>query len=386
MTPQELAEELFAPSQRLLAATLSAPRPAAAADAPRKVTLKPVTLKGKAQYQFESQTGPKVKHENLMPRDARIRVAALLTDTYRQGIFHTGDADILASARPNGTLSVQRKAATKAGAPVPVGHDRVKNYIISEGQPCAFLHKLGVMSAEGNVVAAKRDKFKQINRFLEMVADIWSDLPSEGPLRVIDFGSGKSYLTFALYYFIHTLRGREVTMMGLDLKEELVAHSESIARELGYDGLRFTVGEIAGYQSDTVPDLVVSLHACDTATDDALLQAVAWSAKVILAVPCCQHELFKQIQSDSMAPLLKHGLFKERLSALVTDALRAEWLGAQGYTVQVLEFIESEHTAKNILLRAVKQLKPKDTEARQASYDAFRDFWHAAPHLDKTAR
>ncbi len=208
------------------------------------------------------------------------------------------------------------------------------------------------MTAAGTVRKPRYDKFRQVNRFLELVDDVLPSLPS-GRLRIVDFGSGKSYLTFALHHLLTAVRGREVEIVGLDLKADVVSACEALARKVGAEGLRFEVGNISGYEALAGTDLVVSLHACDTATDDALDRAVRAAVPVILAVPCCQHELLPQLENIALRPLLRHGTLKERFAAEVTDAARAQLLGAVGYDVQVIEFVELEHTPKNVLLRAV---------------------------------
>ena len=251
-----------------------------------------------------------------------------------------------------------------------LGHDRVKQRVLPEGVPVPFLVELGVMTAEGKVRAQRYDKFRQVNRFLELVEDVLPALPAEGPLRVVDFGSGKSYLTFALHHLLTVVHRREVEIVGLDLKTDVVDHCEALARTLGADGLRFEVGDIAGYAALEGVDLVVSLHACDTATDDALDRAVRAGAPVILAVPCCQHELLPQLARPALDPLLRHGTLRERFAAEVTDAARAQLLGAVGYDVQVVEFIELEHTPKNILLRATAR-PGRDTAKAYGEYQAF---------------
>ncbi len=350
----------------------------------RRVTIRPVLLRGKAVFQFEYQFAQKVQHRNLEAAEAEAVTRTLLTETFRQGRFRTAAGEFSATSRA-GTLTVKtEKAAVKAAphAAMPLAHNRPKNYLLPEDVPVDFLVRLGVMTAEGRVVAAKRDKFKQINRFLEMVSDVAGSLPAEGPLRVVDFGCGKAYLTFALYYYLAVVQGREVTMIGLDLKDDVVAFCTRTAAELGYAGLSFAVGDIEGYQLPGTLDMVVTLHACDTATDDALVKAVQWGASVILSVPCCQHELFGQLQNDTLRPLLKHGILKERLTALVTDSVRASLLESAGYSVQILEFIALEHTAKNLLIRAVKRPGHSGLRPPSAEYEAFRDFWHIRPHLE----
>jgi hypothetical protein len=232
-----------------------------------------------------------------------------------------------------------------------------------------FLVELGVMTREGTVRAQRYDKFRQVNRFLELVEDVLPFLPA-GPLRIVDFGSGKSYLTFALHHLLTALHRREVEIVGLDLKSEVVDDCEALARKLGCDGLHFEVGDIAGYRELAGVDLVVSLHACDTATDDALDRAVRARARVILAVPCCQHELLSQLENPALDPILRHGTLRERFAAEVTDAARAQLLGAVGYDVQVVEFVELDHTPKNILLRAVAR-PGRDTTKALVEYRAF---------------
>lgn len=353
-------------------------------DGLRRVTIRPVLLRGKAMYQFEYQFAQKVQHRNLEASEAEALALTLLTETFRQGRFRTAAGEFSAAVRA-GKLTVRAdKTADKAvpQAAVPLAHNRPKNYVLPEDVPVDFLVRLGVMTAEGRVVAAKRDKFKQINRFLEMVGDVAGSLPAEGPLRIVDFGCGKAYLTFALYHYLAVVQQREVAMVGLDLKEDVVAFCAQTAGELGYAGLSFAVGDIEGYRRTGGLDMVVTLHACDTATDDALAKAVQWGASVILSVPCCQHELFGQLSSDVLRPLLKHGILKERLTALVTDSVRASLLESAGYTVQILEFIALEHTAKNLLIRAVKRPGQSGPRPPSADYEAFRDFWHIHPHLE----
>jgi len=223
------------------------------------------------------------------------------------------------------------------------------------------------MTAEGKVVHARYDKFRQINRFLEFIEDILPELPKDRELVMIDFGCGKSYLTFAMYYYLRELKGLDIRITGLDLKEEVIRHCGALAKKYGYEKLTFQTGDIASYGGADAVDLVVTLHACDTATDYALEKAVRWGAQVILSVPCCQHELNRQIHCDALEPVLKYGLVKERIAALVTDALRAGRLEEQGYQVQLLEFIDMEHTPKNILIRAVRTGKKKESKKKLAA-------------------
>ncbi len=351
-------------------------------DGLRRVTIRPVLLRGKQVFQFEYQLAQKVQHRNLEAAEAEALTQTLLTETFRQGRFRTAAGEFSAAIRA-GALTVKAdKTAKAAPDAMPLAHNRPKNYLLPEDVPVDFLVRLGVMTAEGRVVAAKRDKFKQINRFLEMVDDVAGNLPQSGPLRILDFGCGKAYLTFALYYYLAVVKGKEVRLVGLDLKQDVVEFCSKVASDLEYTGLSFALGDIQGYAETEPVDMVVTLHACDTATDDALAKAVQWGASVILSVPCCQHELFGQMHSDIMRPLLKHGILKERLTALITDAVRASLLESAGYTVQVLEFIALEHTAKNLLLRAVKRPGQPQVQPPSAEYEAFRDFWHIHPHME----
>jgi SAM-dependent methyltransferase len=227
------------------------------------------------------------------------------------------------------------------------------------------------MTPDGKVRSSRYDKFRQVNRFLELVDDVVPSLRTDGTLRVVDFGCGKSYLTFAIHHLLTELRGRDVEIMGLDLRDDVIDACSALAARSGTRGLRFEQGDIAGFDARGRIDLVVSLHACDTATDEALAQAIRWQAQVILAVPCCQKEAYRQIRSSLFGPVLRHGLAKERLAALVTDTLRAQLLELSGYRTQLVEFVSLEHTAKNVLIRAVKGA-PAGAETRR-SYEELRD-------------
>ena len=261
-----------------------------------------------------------------------------------------------------GKVTIQKKASKGSVRPVELSHNRSKKYILEEGIPVPFLQDLGVMTKDGKIVHSRFDKFRQINRFLEFIEDILPKLEKDREITILDFGCGKSYLTFAMYYYLHELKHYDVRIIGLDLKADVIAHCQQLAEDYGYEKLTFLTGDIADYDGVDHVDMVVTLHACDTATDYALDKAVRWGAKVILSVPCCQHEVNRQIENELLQPVLKYGLIKERMSALLTDAIRANLLEEAGYQVQVLEFIDMEHTPKNILLRAVN---PADRNGRR---------------------
>ena len=251
------------------------------------------------------------------------------------------------------------------------------------------------MTPAGKVIASKYDKFKQINRYLEFIDDIVPALPKGRTVNIVDFGCGKSYLTFAMYYLLVSVKGLDVRITGLDLKKDVIENCNALAIKCGYDRLSFLHGDIARYESEDGkhPDMVVTLHACDTATDYALEKAVKWGASVIMCVPCCQHELNKQIECDILSPVMKYGLLKERFAALLTDGLRAEMLEASGYKTQILEFIDMEHTPKNILIRAVKRNTGKNNlqdrentgkkDSGKTDFEKTAEFLHAEPTLQK---
>ena len=354
----------------LLRGVLSKPR---AAELPKRTTVEPVELRGEIAFRFTAQLADRVVHENLPPDEARERLGILLAD-YGQGLLQTAEADwqVLGDR-------VLRRPATRSE--VSRRHDRRKRYLLEAGTPVPFLVELGVMTADGAVRKRRHDKFRQVNRFLELVDDVVPSLRPDGTLRVIDFGCGKSYLTFAIHHLLTEIRGREVDIVGLDLKADVIASCSALAARAGTAGLRFEQGDIASFATTGAVDLVVSLHACDTATDEALAQAIRWRADAILAVPCCQKEAYRQLRSSQLAPLLRHGLAKERFAALVTDALRAQLLELHGYRAQLVEFVPLEHTAKNVLIRAIRGA-PADAAARRA-YEELRDSLGLDPALER---
>ena len=305
-------------------------------------------------YQASATVGKKEIRKNYEKEEVINYIEEMLKGHFKQ-MQMTGsreDASVLVSKK--GKMTIKEKKHPENICKKTLEHNRKKKYILEEGIVVPFLVDLGVMTKEGKIVHARYDKFRQINRFLEFIEDILPQLDKGRKLTILDFGCGKSYLTFAMYYYLCELKKYDVQIVGLDLKEDVIAHCESLARTYGYEGLHFCQGDIASYEGVNQVDMVVTLHACDTATDYALAKAVGWGAKVILSVPCCQHELNGQIANEMLQPVLSYGILKERMAALVTDAVRAELLKEQGYQVQILEFIDMEHTPKNLLIRAVK--------------------------------
>lgn len=361
----------------LLSAVLSNPRDREKAF---KGRIRPVLKKGNLVYQFEIFKGKQVFHENLEAKAAVDRACEWM-EHFRQMQIDTKSerASVLISKK--GKVTINRKKVTRPDqGKQDLSHNREKQYILKEGMDIPFLRDLGVMTQEGKIVRSRFDKFRQINRYLEFIEDVLPKLPKDREITILDFGCGKSYLTFAMYYFLHEIRGYEVRMVGLDLKEDVIEHCNALAEKYGYDHLHFLTGDIAQYEGMTKVDMVVTLHACDTATDYALAKAVSWGADVILSVPCCQHELNRQIENDILSPVLSYGLLKERMAALVTDGLRAEYLKKEGYDTQILEFIDMEHTPKNILIRAVKTGKKAEN---QHIIKACEEFLHVKPTIGK---
>ena len=334
--------------------------------------IRQIELKGSVCYQASSTVGTKVLHSNY----SREEVIAYVEQSLQEGGFsqlqvqgRCKDGSVLVSKKGKVTVKVKEHQAKE---PVQIlAHNRVKQYILKEGTPVPFLVDLGVMNKEGKIHRPAYDKFKQINRFLEFIEDILPALSREREVTILDFGCGKSYLTFAMYYYLKELKKYDVHIIGLDLKEDVIRKCNGLAEKYGYEKLHFLCGDIAEYEGVQKVDMVVTLHACDKATDYALAKAVEWDAQVILSVPCCQHELNDQIQNKLLSPVLKYGLLKERMSALLTDGIRAELLESKGYSTQILEFIDMEHTPKNILIRAVKTGRSRSGEALKEMTDAI---------------
>lgn len=384
MRSQEDIETLLADileKNELIFASLSSPRKECNIS---KANIRPILIKGKISYQITEQRQQKAVHQNVQDADCLIWFKRHLQE-FKQIFLYTPSADYHVLVGKKGNFTLLKKAPTKA---LPdLLHNRPKEYLLPEGVPVPFLVKLGVMNSEGKVYAAKRDKFRQINRFLEMVDDVLPHLDISHLLRIVDFGCGKAYLTFALYHFLKVTKMYPIEMVGLDLKSDVIQYCQELAAELGYkEDLHFIKGDINAFQTQNKVDMVISLHACDTATDAALEKAIRWQAKIILCVPCCQHELMPQIHQPTLDPLLKHGILKERFAALTTDAARVQLLEVLGYHTQILEFIDIEHTPKNLLIRAVKRSKPGNIENAWQEYLTFKHCLNIDPSLEKRFR
>jgi SAM-dependent methyltransferase len=369
-----------------------------------KVKIRPVLLKDGLYFQFSKYSGKQIFHTNLRKAETIDRIDSYLSGWFRQAQLRSSQYSAIVLVSKKGRQSIKKRLIRQEGQDregqnqdrqeherlyqeeytiegkdhewqnqerhdrnrqsqdtqnqnriASLSHNRIKHYILEDGVPVNFLVDLGVQTPQGKVVKAKYDKFRQINRYLEFVRDIREELPKDRTIRIMDFGCGKSYLTFALYHYLHELCGLDVDITGLDLKEDVIRKCQELADRYQYAGLHFEKGDIGSCKTNDSIDMVVSLHACDTATDYALEKAVKLGAKVIFAVPCCQKELNRQMHAGVLEPILKFGILRERFAALLTDGLRAGLLEEQGYQVQVLEFIQMEHTPKNLLIRGIKK-------------------------------
>lgn len=357
----------------------------------KRIKIKTGSSSSGASFYAEFFTDTQVFHKTFSKEELDSFIEQNAGINFKSCIKKFSDKEVTLLANKKGKITVLEKKLSPAKMnylpalssqdsllKTNLAHNRIKNYIIPEGTPVPFLIRLGVMTPDGKIVNSKYDKFKQINRFLEYINDI---LPSvleqkkceDYPLQIADFGCGKSYLTFAVHYYLTQIKKIDCKIIGLDLKEDVIEYFNSLAKEFDCSGLIFKTGDISKYsdsEKEHNPDIVITLHACDTATDYALKYAVLKNAKAILSVPCCQHEINMQLEQNKrelentdaeiFKPLLKYGLIRERVSALITDSLRAEYLESAGYKVDVMEFIDMSHTPKNILLRAVRKNQKKD--------------------------
>lgn len=311
-----------------------------------------INNKGKKYYQIEKFTDKQVFHENIEVKNLEKELIKLVNNNYKQLSAWSNDTTFDLKISKKGKVFLGKRKGDNKNI-VNKNHNKEKNYILKEGMIIEPLIDLGVFTKEGKVINSKYDKYKQINRFIEIIDDeIKKNDYKE--LTILDFGCGKSYLTFVLYYYFVEIKNIKVKMIGLDLKEDVINKCNEIAKRYKYDNLHFELGDINGYKYENNVDMVITLHACDTATDYALYNAVKWNAKMIFSVPCCQHEFNAQIKTESLSIFSKYGIIQERVSALMTDAVRGNLLEAAGYKTQLLEFIDIAHSPKNILIRASK--------------------------------
>lgn len=322
-----------------------------------------VVEKKEAYYQAAAYTDKQVFHRNIHLEQLAEYLISTVGEDYLQVNAWDEEQEHMYLCSKKGKVTYRRNKQQNA-AKQTREHDRKKKYILEEGTVIPPLVDMGIFTAEGRVVKSMYDKYRQINRFLEIIEDGVREYPYEH-LNIIDFGCGKSYLTFILYYYLTEIKKRNVQIVGLDLKADVIKSCNDAAKKYGYENLRFEVGDIQGYQAEFPVDMVVTLHACDTATDYALFHAIRWNARMIFSVPCCQHELNRQIQTKDYALMTRYGIIKERFSALATDAIRGNLLEYCGYKTQLLEFIDFAHTPKNILIRAVQKGKRQKADKKE---------------------
>lgn len=341
-----------------------------------KVVMRPIMIKNKKMYQLEMFTKTQAFHQNVDEKQAKELVLEIMESMKQMDAFMVDEVKTIKRTKKGKIMEHSHKQITKKAE---VTHNRQKQYLLQEGIAIPAFIDLGIMNQDGTIIKAKYDKFKQINRFIEMVDDVLQGEKKQH-LNIIDFGCGKSYLTFILYYYLVEIRKLSVKIVGLDLKKEVIKNCNAIKDRYGYENLSFELGDIHGYQPDFDVDMVISLHACDVATDFALANAIQWKSKYILSVPCCQKEVNRTIQEE-YNPILNYGLLKERYSALVTDTIRSQVLEACGYQVQVLEFVDMMHSPKNILLRC--RLQQAKTVQLSAEFKDWLSSMHLQPMLLK---
>ena len=360
--------------------TLSSPKKAGDI---QKIKVRPVIIKDRLIFQAAQYTKTQVFHKNIEEDQMKEWLTDLIQNEFKQTQIKSGDREytILSGKKGNVTVKERKNRSCKKADKTSLEHNRKKTYILPEGTPVPFLIDLGVMTSEGKIVRSKYDKYRQINRFLEFIQDILEELPKDRPVTIIDFGCGKSYLTFAMYYYLCIQKGYPVKMIGLDLKTEVIKHCSQLRDKYGYENLEFIHGDIADFEGTDAVDMVVTLHACDTATDYAIWNAIAWKADMIFSVPCCQHEVNQQLRGGSSA-ITRYGLLKERFAALMTDSIRGCLLESQGYHVQLLEFIDMAHSPKNVLIRGIRGTV-SDGKRREAlrQAEAAIDEYQVSPAL-----
>ena len=377
---QYISEMLAAPVNKVV---LSHPK--SKSEAYKKISI----VKKKDFYQIEKYTDKQVFHENLAAKELPERVLELVDGHYLQVNAFTAELEYALLISKKGKCTMKRIGQKQGGCATGAcktdnGHNRKKQYLLEEGTVIAPLVDMGIFTQEGKVVRSMHDKYRQINRFIELIDDAVRDLDVK-TLHVIDFGCGKSYLTFILYYYLTEIRGIDAEIIGLDLKEDVIVNCNAAAEKYGYSGLRFEMGDINGYKAPFDVDMVITLHACDTATDFALYNAIQWNAKMIFSVPCCQHELNHQMKAQSLSILSNYGIIQERFAALATDAIRGNLLEYSGYKTQLLEFIDFAHTPKNILIRAIRRQNTpeKHKKAKLDEVHRIMDEFQFAPTLYK---
>jgi len=348
-----------------------------------KVVVRPVLVRGRRRVQFSYFDAKKDITKNYFGELLLEKLDELLAMPFRQFHVQSTTADLYVRVTKEGKALVTRGKPSLEGRPPTLAHDRRKQYLLPAEASDDFLRAIGITGPSGRVRAAMQGKFRQINEFLRLMGRVLpSEEPAASPIEIVDCGCGKAYLTFAAYHYLNHLRGVSAGVVGVDVNEEIIERCRTLGDSLGWEGLEFRVGRIAEFSPEKSPDLVLSLHACDTATDEAIAQGILWGSHAILAAPCCQHELHDALRAALFQPVLRHGILKERTADIVTDAFRALVLRIMGYRTEVVEFVDPEHTAKNLMIRARKGLKPGDKRFVR-EYEEMKRFWEVEPHIEE---
>lgn len=351
-----------------------------------RVVIRPVEIQGEVQLQFSHFDEKKDITKNYPPGEVKAKIEELLALPFRNIFVESKETSLQINISKKGKAVVSERK-NETGKEADLAHNRRKNHILSEENAKPFLEAIGMLTTDGRIKADMQRKFKQINEFLRLVDETGSFRAWGGqPIHVVDFGCGSAHLTFAMYYYLRNILGLDAHVTGVDLKADLMERHNRNAQRLGWEGLSFKAGTIADYESETKADVVLALHACDTATDDALAKGIQWESKVIVCAPCCQHELQEQLSHvDTPAevrPMMHHGILFERVGDILTDSFRAAILRIAGYHTDVTEFIPIEHTGKNLMIRAVKTANPERSRWL-AEYNALKSFWKVTPYLEK---
>ncbi len=350
-----------------------------------RIIIRPVEIKGKRNMQISYLDGNKDTTKNFSGRIALQKIGEVLHMEFRNITLQTTQEDIKINVDQKGKIKLTKKRIEKRE--LELFHDRKKTSILDLNTKYDFLVKIGIQSSEAKIIADKRDKFKQINDFLKIIEDSIDINNFDGVVRILDFGSGAGYLTFAIHYYFQEVQKRKVETIGVDLKGDLVKRLNEIAKDLNWNTLKFVEGEIKDFKVIERPNIVLSLHACDTATDDAITQAIKNNADYIFAVPCChkyiQNNLPKQKFPRTLSQIASHGILLQRTCDIVTDTFRALILRIKAYKTDVFEFVDSSHSAKNVMIRGVKLPHRVDEKTYRREYEDLKKFWGVTPYLEK---
>ena len=376
---EELLAALKAPA-RLVRLTFSGPRDPARA-LWQRITVRPVEIGGARLLQVVMQGQRKEEASNFSPAEAPARLDDFMAMQFEHIDLQCSDLDLHVRITRKGKALVSRGKPSAQAAP-DAAHDREKRYAFPADSQDPFLERMGIMH-RGFVVGAMQDKFRQINHFLELLGHtrLFRDPPKDRIVHLVDCGCGKAFLTFATYHYLKDIKGVAVSVTGVDANPEVIDRAEEVRERLGAHEVRLVKSRIWDFTPPEPPNAVLSLHACDTATDEAIAQGVKWGADLIICAPCCQHELHQRIARPEFRALLRHGILRERMADVLTDALRAAALRVLGYQAEVIEFIDPEHTAKNLMIRAEKSPNVQRLDAA-TEYLRLREFWGVQPSIE----